>query len=228
MTAATSDRVTKRRDPQYQDYGVEEDAIIYAGTLVCLNPDGYAVAGADTAGFRFVGMAREAVDNTDGADGAVNVKCDRKGVFKLAATGLAASDVGRKVYLVDDQTVGTVEESAVDNNVYVGRLREYVSATEGWVEIDPGGQGLDQYTIEIAGVNATAFNLATEAALAGGGDFYVLEVDNATAYVTADGTLAGRKVVTTHWTLSNGVLSTVGNETANTWVIHFKGELLPS
>jgi hypothetical protein len=146
----------------------------------------------------------------------------------MGATGLAATDVSRKVYLVDDQTVGTIEESAVDNNVYVGILREYVSATEGWVEIDPDGKGVEQFTVEVTGVNAAAFDLATEAAAFGGGDFYVLEVDHIEGFVTATGTSAGRQIVTTDWTLAAGVLSTVGNETANTWVITFKGELLPS
>jgi hypothetical protein len=228
MTAANSDRVTKRRDPQYQAYGVTAAGVIYAGTLVCLALDGYADAGADTAGFKFVGVSRAAADNSDGADGDINVEVDRKGVFRMGATGLAATDVSRKVYLVDDQTVGTIEESAVDNNVYVGILREYVSATEGWVEIDPDGKGVEQFTVEVTGVNAAAFDLATEAAAFGGGDFYVLEVDHIEGFVTATGTSAGRQIVTTDWTLAAGVLSTVGNETANTWVITFKGELLPS
>ncbi|HUU34552.1 MAG TPA: hypothetical protein VMW48_10835, partial [Vicinamibacterales bacterium] len=57
------------------------DAVIYQGGMVCADADGYAVAAADTANYKVVGVAcedpqnpaRSIYDNDGGDDGAMYV-----------------------------------------------------------------------------------------------------------------------------------------------------------
>jgi hypothetical protein len=114
------------------EYKVAASTRIFAGSLVCLNASGYAVPGADAANSKFVGVAREQVDNSAGANGDVAVRVRRKGVFRLAASGMAIADVGTSVNVSDDQTVA----KTTTNSVACGKVAEFVSATEVGVDID--------------------------------------------------------------------------------------------
>lgn len=114
-------------------YPVAAGVRIFAGGMVSLNAAGYAVPASDTAGQRFVGVARAQIDNTGGADGAKMVEVYEDGVFQFAANGLAATDVGRPLFAVDDQTV----QLATTHSVAVGVLDQFVSATSAWVAIHP-------------------------------------------------------------------------------------------
>lgn len=132
MTALSSDRKTPHREGMEIEYKVAAGAKIYAGSLVCLNTSGYAVPGADTSGFRFLGVAREAADNSSGANGDLLVRVGRKGVFRFSASGMAVTDVGAAVKVADDQTVA----KTTANSVVCGAVAEFVSATEVGVDID--------------------------------------------------------------------------------------------
>lgn len=129
MTALNSDRRTPYREGTELEFKVAAGARIYAGSLVCVNAAGYAVPGADTAGFKFVGVARESVDNA-GGDKTVIVR--RKGVFRFAGAGLAITDIGASVNVSDDQTIA----KSTSNNVACGKIAEFVSATEAGIDID--------------------------------------------------------------------------------------------
>jgi hypothetical protein len=132
MSALTNDRKTTYREGIEIEYKVAAGAVIYAGSLVCLNSGGYAEPGADTAGFRFVGVAFEHVDNASGGNGAATVRLRRKGVFRFAASGMAVADLGKAVNVADDQTVAT----ETTNSVACGRIAEFIGATEVGVDID--------------------------------------------------------------------------------------------
>ena len=58
-----------------------------------------------TTGKVIVGVAQEQVQNSSTTAGKASVVV-RKGVFKLANTGVAQSNVGADAYALDDQTVG--------------------------------------------------------------------------------------------------------------------------
>lgn len=88
MMALTKDHNTTRKENDLASYGVAADVKIFAGSMVCLNAAGYAVPGTDTAGLRFVGVAREYVDNTAGANGDKSVLVRRDGIFDFAAAGM--------------------------------------------------------------------------------------------------------------------------------------------
>jgi len=132
MTALNSDRRTPYREGTELEFKVAGGARIYAGSLVCVNAAGYAVPGADTAGFKFVGVARESVDNAGGANGDKTVVVRRKGVFRFAGAGLAITDIGASVNVSDDQTTA----KSTSNNVACGKIAEYISATEAGIDID--------------------------------------------------------------------------------------------
>jgi hypothetical protein len=233
MSAATKDVNLVRRDTRLKSYPMAATVILFAGTFCCLSASGYAVDGADTDGLTFVGIVDEGVDNSDGANGDENVSLYSEGEFLVTGSGFARTDVGKTVFLIDNQTVGLANAASVDNQIPVGEIVEYVSSTQVWVRIKTPGQKGDKgelhfYEVEVGGTNAAAISLATAAADYGGADFYVRKVIDVDAIVTGTGAAAAvqRKVLTTHFTLASGVITTVGNETANTWRIRFVGHLL--
>lgn len=132
MAALTADRKTSFREGIEIEYKVAASTKIYAGSLVCINTSGYAVPGADTANFKFVGIAQEQVDNSSGANGDKTVRVKRKGIFRLSASGMAVTDIGAAVNVSDDQTVA----KTTTNSVACGKIAEFVSATEIGVDID--------------------------------------------------------------------------------------------
>ncbi|MFZ2448094.1 MAG: capsid cement protein [Syntrophobacteraceae bacterium] len=132
MAALTSDRKTVYREGIEIEYKVAAGAKIYAGSLVCLNTAGYAAPGADTASFRFIGVAVEHADNSSGENGDITVRVRRKGVFRFAASGMAITDIGAAVKVSDDQTVA----KSTTNSVACGTIAEFISATMVGVDLD--------------------------------------------------------------------------------------------
>lgn len=241
MSAATADRDTELSGTSRRSLPIAGAAIIFAGCLVCLDTDGYCVAGSDTSGYRFVGVAAEAFDNSgsstdavdeNGEDAYLEVLTDT--VIEMTGSGFAVDDINKPVYLIDDQTVGLSGNASVDYHIYVGRIVEYISATSVRVKIDPYGDdpNLVDGVLDVAGVNAGAVSLANHsfATGRGGTGIYLKQVDTVSAFVASSGNAATpvRKVATTHWTLTAGVLSTVGDESLNRLVISFRGVIKQS
>jgi hypothetical protein len=133
MTALSKDRATTYREGIEVEFPVAASTKIYAGSLVCANTSGYAVPGADASGYAFLGVALEQVDNSTGADGAKQVRVRRVGVFEFAAASISQAMVGSPMYAVDDQTFD--DAAGPTNDVRVGVLVRYVSATKGWIDI---------------------------------------------------------------------------------------------
>lgn len=156
MTALTKDRATPYREGVEIDYPVAANAKIYAGSLVCVNTDGYAVPAADTASFLLAGMALQQVDNTGGANGAKTIRVRRKGVFEFQATSITKAMVGSMMYVKDDQTF----DNTSNNLVPCGRLAKYISATKGQIDIEPATLGT--YNISVDGDIDVLANLTLE------------------------------------------------------------------
>jgi hypothetical protein len=90
------------------------NAVIFAGANVAVGSDGYAKAAAKgTPGDVVKGRADTAVDNTGGSDGDVGVRV-HTGVFEWEndSNAVTQADVGRPVYVVDDQTVADETEGS--------------------------------------------------------------------------------------------------------------------
>lgn len=139
FAAATADRLTAQKEATEKAYPVLAAAKIFAGTMVAIDNAGFAKPASDAANLKVVGIADAKADNTDGANGDIKVKM-RRGVFKLPASSITQAMVGKVMYVVDDQTF---DDALGTNGVKAGRLVDFVSTTEGWIEIlGPMGQGV--------------------------------------------------------------------------------------
>ena len=130
MSALTRDRATPYREGIEIEYPVAANTKIYAGSLVCVNAAGYAAPAADTSGYRFAGVALEQVDNSDGGK---HVRLRRAGVFEFDAVSISQDMVGAAMYAADDHTFD--DAAGPTNDIKVGLLVKYVSATKGWIDI---------------------------------------------------------------------------------------------
>lgn len=129
MTAATDNRYVEQRGlgpiSGMIDAPVKAAATIFAGTIGAIDLSGNAMpAGLVSGGsVKCLGVAVRKVDNSAGAAG--DVRCTfRRGIFPMnnSATtdAITAADVGRPVYVVDDNTVARTNASGT--RICAGRL----------------------------------------------------------------------------------------------------------
>ena len=112
MTALSADKNVKSKgtggEPVSLELPVGAGETIYKGSLVCSNATGYAVVGSTSTTLTAVGIAKEAVDNSAGADGALTVEVER-GCFRFenssAGDAIAIAQRYDPCWIVDDQTV---------------------------------------------------------------------------------------------------------------------------
>lgn len=130
MTALAQERMTDFAGvyPARGTYPIAANVKIFKGSLVVLNSSGQAIPGTNIAGGASiaVGKASATYDNTGGAAAAVDVEVEF-GVFAWDSAGagdqLAADDVGKIVYVVDDQTVGLTDATA--SRIRAGVMTEF-------------------------------------------------------------------------------------------------------
>jgi hypothetical protein len=135
MANLTADREDLRQDGILVQYPVS-NVKLFKGSIVAVNTSGYAVKGVDTASFFLAGVAYEQVDNSAGSAGDKKIRVWRKGIFEFNFSGTASqADVGKSVYMVDDNTVALA--ATTTNDVLVGRITEFVTASKVRVEISP-------------------------------------------------------------------------------------------
>lgn len=104
--ALTADRNTPMQQTKVVVVGVAAGVRIYAGALLALNANGFAVPGKTAADLTYAGRADEYVDNTGGADGAKSVVIRRGNAFKWANDGtINQAKLLKRAYIVDDATV---------------------------------------------------------------------------------------------------------------------------
>ena len=138
MTALAADKeLSFRGEPCIREYSAGVD-VLYMGALIMIDANGYAVAGADTASCKYVGICVEQCDNSGGSAGDLDVKVETGGMgreVKVALTSVEQADVGAVMYISDDQTVG--DKTATTNDCAAGILTELVSASLGWMKCEP-------------------------------------------------------------------------------------------
>lgn len=133
MTALSSNRNTKEREPRLRRYPVLASEIIYAGGMAAVNTTtGEVEMASDKANLVVVGRTEEYVDNTaDGLYAAV-----RTGCFLFAnstAHAVTAANIGDKCYVEDDNTVSS---DVGTNSIIAGYVYDVESAGV-WVDIAP-------------------------------------------------------------------------------------------
>ena len=108
MAALAKDRITPAKAGDVITVPVKAGAKIYAGSLVVAD-GGYAKAAVKAESLIALGRADQYVDNSSGANGDVKIRV-RRGLFQWANTAVQAgavsvSEIGKDVYILDDQTV---------------------------------------------------------------------------------------------------------------------------
>lgn len=108
MVALNKDRNTPQRLGKRYGIGVKAATIIYGGSILCRDANGYAVPGATATTLVALGRATARFDNSTGANDAVTAEYE-PGEFKFgnSAAGdlIDRTQVGLDCYMVDDQTV---------------------------------------------------------------------------------------------------------------------------
>lgn len=108
MAALTAGRNTPARSGDMSEPPVKAATTIYAGALVAVGSDGYAVPGSTATTLKGLGRAEETVDNSAGASGDLTVRVGR-GIYRFDNSAdtdeITLSDVGGDAYIVDDHTV---------------------------------------------------------------------------------------------------------------------------
>lgn len=147
MTAAAEDRDDKRKEGKIEEYPQKTAVTAYKGTFQCIDPaTGYLVPGANTAGYRLAGIAVGGNAAGSAASGFYGVDIWEGGKFSFITSGMAITDVGKPVFMADDQTVALI----TTNYVYAGKIYKYISATEVLVKIDDAVNGyLNEYKLAI-------------------------------------------------------------------------------
>lgn len=127
------------------DFPVINADIIYGGSFVCVNADGYALPGSDTAGLIFEGVAVERVDNSSGNAGDKSVRLRRRGLVKATlGTAITQANVGDNVFIVDDESVDIAANT--DNDIFCGIIAKYIDTTHAMIDIEPAIRQADVAT----------------------------------------------------------------------------------
>lgn len=137
ILTAAANRQSRGAPGAFFSYPVAVD-IIYKGALVSINAAGFLAPAGDTASEFCVGVADQTVDNSGGSAGDLSCRVVSGRAFLMTATSLIQGDVGENATVVDDNEVEVI--LATTNDVVVGRIIEFVSATSVWVFIPMGGQ----------------------------------------------------------------------------------------
>jgi hypothetical protein len=193
-----------------RSYGIDGGATynIFKGGAVTLDTSGYARPGANTAAFRFVGVASEQYHQTATAsDGTNSIKVWRRGLFSFVASSAAITDIGRPVWLTDDQTVSLTQTNVGP----IGVVADFVSATELIIDIGDAAAGGAQFAKLAYGSGAVASNSTVVEVTTGLSSVTAAVVSNAlgsapTKVFSSDGTISSSAVTVAR--ASSGTLET--------------------
>lgn len=135
--ALSADKVSEIQPGNLTEYRLAGAVRIFKGALVNLNTAGNAKPASDGSGEVCVGIADESVDNSTGGAGAKTIRV-RSGIrVRMKAASIAQTMVGALMYVEDDETID--DAAGPTNDVIVGVLTKYISATDGVVYIPEGG-----------------------------------------------------------------------------------------
>ena len=167
MTVLSEDKQIELQDGVEKDFSVAANEKIFGGALCCVNANGYALEGSDTANLIFQGIAMDQKDNSSGSNGDLDVVLRRRGLVKaIMDTAITIANVGDNVFLVDDQTVDLTAN--VTHNIFCGIIAGYIDTTHAWIDIEPAVRQADVAT-HIA--DASAAHAASAISIADAGAF---------------------------------------------------------
>jgi hypothetical protein len=136
MTALLNDRNTPKSLGDKRNGAVGASVKIYAGAMLMRNATGYLVPATTALNLVGVGRAEAQVDNSAGADGALNVDY-APGIFRYGNSAggdlITIADIGSIAWAVDDQTVA--KTSATNTRSRAGVI-DNVDPQGVWVRFD--------------------------------------------------------------------------------------------
>jgi hypothetical protein len=131
--ALTADKSITSRSGEFAVLSVESGTVIYAGALIAVDTNDYAVSASDTATLKVIGVANAGVDQRAGVYDSSKTLLARRGVFLFKNGGsLTDANIGDWAYVEDDQTVSTAAE--MSNDVLAGVIVD-VDTTGVWVDV---------------------------------------------------------------------------------------------
>jgi hypothetical protein len=187
-TALTASRDTPARTGAQVAIVAASNQIVYAGSMVCVNSSGYAVPAADTSGFACIGRCDKTMDTRLLTLDSNNYVTVSRGIFRWAnADSIARADIGKIVYVTDDQTVN---KTGGGNNIIAGAV----------VDVDSSGVWVDTGKIGPIGA-ATPSSLAVSGAATVSGSLQVTGAQTNTATLRVGGALTASAAATVGTTL---------------------------
>lgn len=133
MTNLIAPRPDERQEGILVDVVLAASTKVYKGSNVNYNAAGFAKKASDTTGESFAGVAMETKDSSGPKDSDKYVRVWKEGVFSMNCSGATQAWVGQDVFAVDDNLVALA--ATTTNDVKVGRVVQFVSATEVRVKI---------------------------------------------------------------------------------------------
>lgn len=133
MANLTAPRADQRQNGELVDVPLAASTKVFKGSNVNSNAAGLAKKASDTAGESFAGVAMETKDSNLPDDNEKWVRVWKEGVFSMNCTAATQAWVGQDVFAVDDNLVALA--ATTTNDVRVGRVVQFVSATEVRVKI---------------------------------------------------------------------------------------------
>tara|TARA_R110001599_G_scaffold329512_1_gene543538 strand:- start:571 stop:984 length:414 start_codon:yes stop_codon:yes gene_type:complete len=133
MAALTQDVDRKEKEGKLIASPVAAATEIFQGALTMHDSNGLIANATPSAGDSFAGVAYERVDNSAGVASEKSIRNEKHGSFLMTGAGFTQADVGLEVRASDNDTV---QIAALTNSQVVGRIVEFVSATQVRVKID--------------------------------------------------------------------------------------------
>jgi hypothetical protein len=143
MTATTNDRNTPAAYLQRQGRAtLDTAAVVPAGVIVAVTAAGVVptAGSSDAAGLTVLGRSEHSVDEAEGDTEIVYSRGVYGFVMSAALTSAAAANIGKTVFLDDNQTIGLASDTT--NRIPVGKLELVGEDGLGYVSV-----GLDSGTV---------------------------------------------------------------------------------
>lgn len=132
MNALTQDRNTPSKNASCVALPVKAEAVIYAGSIVCLDSTGHAIPGKTAPDLTYVGRAEEQVSAVGKVNGEVSILVRRGMAFRWDSDGsFGPTTLFKTAYIIDDHTLvwsdgagtrsaaGTVIQIDPDDSVWI-------------------------------------------------------------------------------------------------------------
>ena len=126
--ASTRDKTAVYELGNINEYLIAAGTIIYEGSAIGDNGDGYSRPLQKGDVFR--GFAERHEDNLLGSDGEKRIRVKKYGAIVLDIDNLSLADTGKAVYAIDDNTFTLAKEG----NSYIGTVSRYIENNTGLVE----------------------------------------------------------------------------------------------